>query len=363
MSNFTPNSIALHLKEYLPSLTDLFTDKISVAAQIIAGTPQTLRITQPAHGYATGNSIITVDGLINNPITAVSAFTDPNGDTGFRFTTNKGHDLTLDYVETVKLSGFTNSAFNSTFPLSGVPSRTLFEILSSETLPILNGNEVSQEFWEIGINGLFEITVVDANTYDILLADRSEFETGAVPQLSVITSNRISVAASFERAEAIYTQNKFTDPWLFVIMGDYTLSKDRNIESDATMTIVPTDDQRQRSINTFSLNTFISTVDDIAGGDAQELAWSEIYTSLLGSMSGVKLNPFDNSNFVSIMVDHGSTIYNTAYYGHAYTFEVVYDITDLNTFIEQFKQTRAFRDIAISLAEPEDGSNINLDEE
>ena len=126
MSFFSPEIILDHLKIYLPRLTDLFSTNTNVASEIITGSPQTLRITKATHGLSAGNEVITINGLIDNPITAVSDVGDENGNEILRFTTQNNHDLTIDYTSFILLDGFTDTGLNTTFELYGVPSRNIF---------------------------------------------------------------------------------------------------------------------------------------------------------------------------------------------------------------------------------------------
>lgn len=361
MSFFSPNNILNHLYEYIPRLSDRFSDNALVSAQILAGTPQILRVTDNAHGLIAGDLVVLFDGKINNPIVNVEFF---SGDNILRFTTQGNHDLTQGYTVEVQLSGFTNPALNGTFPLIAVPNRNTFEI-EGTALPTLNGNEVLTESRELGIDGLFTISnVVDVNTYDISLDGRPEFTIQTVPVLKRAKDFRMGVSVDARRAEALYTKQADKDHlWMFVIMGDATASKNRDLTSDANQTNTPGSSSRILLVNTFSLVVFYPTETETAAAIATDLSWNEILKLMLASTSGIKFEDFGNTNYITTLLDHGTSIYTNAYYSHAYTFEYNYQITQEQQFLTQFIESAAFRDIATSFDPSQDGSGVDLDNE
>lgn len=358
----SPYGIKKHLQTFLPRLTDDFNDSVSVSGEIIDGTSQILRVTEANHGKSTGNTVTLINVLINNPITAVSQSTEPDGTKILRFTVENDHDLTFEYEgNTIELNGFTDSQFNVTFDLYGVPNRTTFEIVKDD-IPVLNGNEVLTEFWENGIDGNWSIENVTTNNYDIQLTDKPFFTPGILPKIERVTKWRISVTADINRANSIYTPQEQDKLWLFIIMGDMAASKDRNVVSDATAENNQQTAGRLLNINTFTLVVFIPTSkNDLAAARASQKAWTELNILLRSSMTGVKFEDFDDTNYQVTMIGHGSTLYNNAYYGHGYDFEYSYNITNATSFIEKFIESRAFRDDGIDFNELSQGSNIDLD--
>ena len=365
-NSLKPSTLLKHLRTYIPRLTPLFSNNITVVGLIIDGATQTLRITSTAHGLLNGASINIVNALLDNSITAVSAFTDTDGTTGFRFTTSKEHDLTLGYEDNltngqIQLRGFTNSAFNGYFDLYDVPSLNTFEIASSLTIPILNGNEVLREQREFGLNGTFIIQNVTLNTYDVLLTGLPAFCALAVPQINIITGYKISCAADFARAQAIYTKQATNGYWMFLIMDDAIVSRDRNIKTDAVNTFSAQNEQRMRVVNKFAIDVFIPSSNDLSGSQASELAWGSFLEYLIGVMCGIPIETFEDTLYLTSFIDHATLEYNAAYYGHGYSFEYVYDITDLKTFTQNFITSRRFDKHYTSFHELENGSNAVLD--
>lgn len=362
MSFFSPTVILKHFQEYLPRLTDLFSDSVAVSAEIIAGSPQILRVTELAHGLTVNKQIVFSDGLIDNKILNVQLFSDPAGDV-LRITTSEDHDLTLGYTGQITLSGFTDSGLNNSFTLISVPSRNTFEIEYS-ILPTLTGSEVLREEREIGINGIFTVNmVIDVDTYEIDLTGKPVFYPGTVPVLNRIKSMRMSISIDSERANASYT--KQTDPnklWLYVVMGDATASKDRRTKTDATNDVTAQNPTDVLMINTFSILVFFPTHNQTLGGDASQKAWEEIYLYMLAVGSGANFESFGRYDSLTTLISHGPSSYNNGYYVHAYVFEYNNRYTQEQSFLTQFIESRAFRDDKISLLEIAEDSNINLDE-
>jgi hypothetical protein len=364
---YSPNVIITHLKEYLPQITDLFTEQTVVGGIVVAGSPQILRVIKSGHGKSVGNTVIFTNSKLDNGISAVSQFTEPDGTDVLRFTTNVNHDLTEGYTDNlesgqIELRGFTDSSFNGFFELYGVPAPNMFEIVSS-TLPVLNGNELLREPRQIGLNDTFLVSnIVDVNTYEVELISLPTFDTLPVYNLVEIDGYRMSIESSWERVEEIYTKEIPTGYWLYLIMENVVMSKDRTIESDANATNTTQNQLRSRYIGQFSLNVLIPTSAELGGGNAVQLAYETIYPVLLAVMTGVKFETFDTT-FLTTMIGHGMVKYNRAYYAHNYTFEIVFDSTYEDSFIGQFQKTVPFERIDISFADKQDGSNIILIEE
>lgn len=365
MALFSPNTILRHIREYLPRVTSLFSEQPAVAGTIIAGDPQTLRITELAHGRIAGATIDLLNVVIPNDITAAAEFEDTDGTRGLRFTTNADHDLVADYTEgsTVVLQGFTNSVLNDTFDIYGVPSRTTFEIVTAEAVPTLTGSEELLETWELGPQGFREIdTVVDVDTYDVLLTGLPTFQAGVLESISVVTEWRISVVQDIQRVNEMYTKQAPTVDWLYLIMEEAITSKDWKANSDAVATNTGQSENRLKILNNFSLVSIIPTAGQITAEDAIQAAWTTILTALWSVLYDFTFEGFDLGEYAVAPTGHGSTQYNRAYYGHAYAFQFVYEINGEIGFHVSIPETRAFRDGELNLLEPADGSTVDIDE-
>jgi hypothetical protein len=362
MAFFSPTVILNHLQKYFPRVTDLFSNNIVVLGEIVTGTPQILRITEATHGLSVGTDVSLINARIDNKITAVQQFIDGD-EKVLRFTTENGHDLTLNYSAPIQLSGFTDAGLNNTFNLVDVPNRTTFEI-AYDTLPTLTGGEVLREFWEVGINGIFKVArVINPSTYEIDLDNSPTFPLGVLPSLERVGELRMSVAIDAERVRASYTKSPADKLWLYVIMGDSTASKDRNTKTDATQNLTSQNTSRILMINTFSIMVVFPTENQTLGGAAVQMAWETILQYMIAVMAGVQFDDFEEYSSLSTLIDHGSSLYNNAFYAHSYTFEYNYQYTQEETFLTKFIESRAFRNDSISLTESSEDSDIDLDNE
>ena len=354
---YSPVAIQEHLMKYLPRLTDRFSSNATVSAEIIAGTPQILRITDLLHGLSADDEIVLVDGLIDNVISAVI----DNGDGSYRFTTAEPHDLTQDYITEVELAGFTDSQFNKKFPLLAVPSRNLFEI-ELPSLPALTGSPVLRENREIGINGTFVIArIIDANIYEIDLTGKPFFTPQSIPILKRAKDFNIDIVANADRATEKYQSKGTGKNWIFIIMGVSNISKDQNIVSDAIQQNSSGTESRPLNMNNFSLNVYFDTTGDIGAADAIQLAHEEIYQVLLAVCSGIKFDDFGESRYVTTLINHELDLYEKSFYSHMYTFEYNFEITQEEQFLTKFIESRRFNNAGISFSEQQEGSEIDLD--
>jgi len=349
---YTPNNIYNHLLTWIPQVTDLFTDEVTPSsAQILAGSPQTLQITSTSHGFTAGQTIQVIDTLIDNRITAVNLVSGL-----LQLTTSKPHDLTTGYTAT--MLGFTDSQYNGEFEVINVPTSTTFE-LNIETLPVLSGNELLRENWSYGLNQPLVIDSVTTNTINILLTGLPEFDELQIPQIKYITGYRFGIVEDVKRLQEVYTENPPNDLWLYLIMEDYVISKDRNLVNDLNRADTIQTQAMIKAAGTFSIVVIIPTTNDIAARTAVQLAYNELYDLFLGYTAGASF--IDGIKYTCSLITHGSIAYNRAYYGHAYTFEqpIEYDFQD--TFRTNGSITRAFRRIDISFAESQDGSYMDLE--
>ena len=71
---------------------------------------------------------------------------------------------------------------------------------------------------------------------------------------------------------------------------------------------------KQTNLNNFSTVVFIPTKEDIAGNDAQQSAYSEVYKALLNVLYGFQFEDSDTAlTYVTVSAGHGAGVYNTAY--------------------------------------------------
>ena len=344
----------------LPKYTDLFSSVIGISSITVSGGIATID-TAAAHGLTTGANITISDVQTRTPIDSVSK--DGNV---YTFTTSSPHDLTFGWPEheTVTFSGFTDAAWNSSFTLLAVPNRKTFKVRSSNSLPSLNTNEVLLEIRSDGVNGRWLATVVDSDTFTIA----GDFVDGVYSGGTVGSSQRISGAVNIQRALEQYTKQNLSDFWMFVVMGDAEISKDRTTFSDAVSTKTTGNDMRLRLVDGFSIYVLKNTTQDIAAVEAIDICRHDLLLPVLKSVNGVRFTTglTGSSDFRTVLLGHNAFDYNRAVLVYEYNFEVVMDLTDSDTVEDS--DTRAFRDIdyteEIGGDDTEDMTvNIDLDEE
>lgn len=339
-----PSQIISHIQRNIWRFTDAFSVELTVNSQSVIDARTIQIVTDSAHGLAAGKSIICKNGLIENAITAVDAVGD-----NLEFTTAYIHDLTntdgpLDEVNLL-LSGFTDSSLNDSFNIQTITAENKFQIINPLAgLPTLTGSELLLENRPLGVTGLFEIvSVIDAVTFNVEIPDYfPDIPLTGVREIEVVKGFRVAGVESPERADQIYTEQNASDMWLFLVMGDTEASKDRHTLSDAVMDSTYQDDMRQKFLQNFDTHVYIPTSTELSGIKAQELAYGEIFNSILYTMFGTLFED-ENSrqNLLTVSQGHGPGLYNTAYYTHIYSWQQPTQIT-----FDVGIQGKVFEDVA-----------------
>ncbi|MCP4489030.1 MAG: hypothetical protein GY820_17210 [Gammaproteobacteria bacterium] len=368
-----PSDIVTQLQTYLPRVTDLFNNTIDATSATIGASNIMTVVTPSAHGLSVGSTLTVRSGLIE---VSIVDFILGSDDT-ILFECSTDHDLTepkrVNDLTEIELDGFTDSSWNGTFEIDRVPNRLNFSINVPDgaSAPVLNGNEVLRIERTVSVFGIRSVaTVPDTTTLTVDLGTDVPDMTGlSLYNLSIVTGVRISAVATIERATDIYTKNANNELWCFVIMTDVDVSKDRHSISDAFLTATSQNEMRLRLMQNFSLLVFIPTSDNLAGENAQELAYGDVYRSLLSVLYGYGgfTKSEDQSNFIVVNTGHGREEYNKAYYIHVYDWQLAVDINSSNGF--NFFESVAFRNIGGTLPintldnEEQLTLTINLDDE
>jgi hypothetical protein len=363
----TPRDIVNHLRAFLPSVTDLFHNSILSTGVTQAGGVVT--VDAVAHGLIPGQVVIVVNGVYENQIASAVVFAE--GVT--RFTTTDQHDLVVPKLpedpQTLTLSGL-GAPWDGVFQIDSVPNRETFEIVTptGETVPpvITTGQLVEQR--AAGIVGrqlVATVPTVDQFTINVP-SDIPSLPTGNVLELQVLTGTRVVGAADFSRAEAVYTSQPATEAYLFVIMDDAAVSKDRHSLNDSIASFTPQNLQKQNLLQNFTVAVFMPTAaGDTAAFNAQSTAYSEIFQALLNVLYGFRFDdPTTAERYVTVSTGHGPGVNanNTGYYSHVYEWQVPSVITFEEGFGEQ--ATVAFRDIAATFdlfGDPQAQLSVNID--
>lgn len=366
--SLTPNEIIFHLQKFLPSITDLFSETIAGTAMSLGNT---VTVASVAHGLSVGGKFVVGGGTFSNTLIDVV----DNGDDTVRFETDQEHDLTepKQFADPTQLflSGI-GAPWDGLQNIISIPNRKFFEIAFPEgetVLPAL-GTGVLIEDRSAGIIGDQEVsTVPDADTLTFDTSDIPSFPTGTINGFEMITRVRIYGAADFKRAKEAYNKQGANELALYVIMSDMVVSKDRNTSNDAIAAYTAQNFLKQTNLHNFSTVVFIPTKDDIAGNAAVQLAYGEVYISLLKVLYGFQFESDDCNaalTYVTVSAGHGAGEYNTAYYVHVYDWQR----PDVTSFEQGFdlQQSVAFRDVNQTLdlhgdKEAQLTNNIDLDTE
>lgn len=349
------------LRGVLPKYTEYFGDTVSIVSIVALGGTATI-ITSSAHGLVNGTNIVLSDVSTETPIDSIS-----QSGLVFTFTTSVDHDLTYGWPEhsTVTLSGFTDANWNNSFSLIAVPNRRTFKVSSSNTIAVLNGNEVLNEIRADGVNGRYSVVVIDPTTISV----SGDFIDGTYIGGIISAAQRISGAITETRALEQYTEQNLNDMWMFVIPGDAVVSRDRNSYSDVVSSKNSGVDMRLRLIDGFTILIIKNTTEDIAAITAVDICRHDLLLPILKSVNGVKFDTglSGEGEFKTILKGHNYADYNRAYLVYAYEFEVAMDLTSSDSV--QPSDTVAFRDIYYQHdiggndTTPLTIDTINLDEE
>lgn len=345
----TPRDVMAHLWRYLPSVTSLFNESLTVTTPSVTGGLITGTI---ATGTPTVNQKLLLSGIkVRNPIVA---YLD-NGDGTARFMTANDHDQTeprqrLD-TQQLTLGGITPSIWNGSHDIIGVPNRRTFEIAIpvGATTPTAPAGYLIEQ--PTGVLGIGTVTAVAGASVTIDPAEGIFHYDGAIDAITVNTKIRARAAADIDRAAAIYTKQQTLKPFIFVIMTDVAVSKDRHTPNDGLATFTKQDMRLLRLLQNFAIAVFIPTHDDVGGDGAQHMAYGEIYEALTKIFYGFGFSDESAIQYVTVSAGHGPGLYNSAYYLHVYDWQVPNVVTFESGFDGQspFITDVAFRDINQSL--------------
>lgn len=325
------------LRGVLPKYSSHFSTAISVLNISVSSGVATIT-TKVAHNLTTGDNVVLRNVAYKNPIDSVS-----QSGLIFTFTTSSDHDLTYGWPEheNILLSGFTDSVWNSSFDLIGVPNRRTFKARSGNNLPVLNGLERLIEVRSDGVNGRYPVDVVNSTSFKIT----GDFQDGSYVGGTISSAQRISGAATEQRALEQYTAQSTNSLWMFVVMKDATVGRDRTSQSDSISTKTTGTDMRLRLIDGFYILIFKNTSDDISAIEAIDLCRHDLLLPILRTVNGVRFDTglaFDG-DFRCIFTGHSYSDYNRAVIIYRYEFEVSMDLTNEDSVVPE--DTRAFRDI------------------
>lgn len=363
----TPRDVMAHLWKYLPSVTSLFNEGLTMTGAAAFGGQIVGTIATGAP--AVGQKVLLSGIKVRNQITAYVN----NGDGTARFTVANDHDQTEPHqrldTQQLTLAGITPSIWNGLHDIVGVPNRRTFEIAIpvGATTPTVPGYLIEQP---TGVMGIGTVTAVVGTTVTIDPAEGIFHYDGVIDTITINSRIRARAAADIERAAAIYTKQGANKPFIFVIMTDVSVSKDRHTPNDGLATFTKQDMRLLRLLQNFAIAVFFPTADDVGGDNAQHMAYGEVYEALTKIFYGFGFSDQSAIQYVTVSAGHGPGLYNSAYYLHVYDWQVPNVVTFESGFDGQtpFITDVAFRDIEQSLfvnnsAEAIMSLAVDLDEE
>lgn len=353
----TPRDIVLHLAEYLPRVTDFFSDNIDISKAVVNSGNVITVDTVSAHGLVSGSPILFVGGKTQNTIASI-ADEDPGETALIEF--SDVHDFTTPNAviktEPLPCVGFNELEWNVTLAIIDVPTdkTVIVRYPSGATgIPTFTpGDAIGYEERPLSVLGTQSVSSAPTTTQFVVTLDSGKVPSipdGEILDLWATTGVRVAAADNIDRADEIYSkQPESNDLWAFVIMNDVDVSKDRHTLNDSVASFSHQDEMRLRVLQNFSVVVFFRSADKISGATAQELAYGQVYIDLLNVLYGFGgfATDRDGSDFVTVTNGHGAGTSNVAYYTEVYDWQTPVDITVSNGF--NFYDDVAFRKLNAS---------------
>lgn len=359
------SEIISRLVNIVPTLTDIFSDSLSITSLTNAGGLVTA-VTATPHGLTTGN-IVNITGA-QAPV-VITTLTSANGVA--TATTATPHDLTRapdePFTPTIKVTGANQSEYNGiALETINIQNRLNFtyEITGNPVSPATGDLILLFDGRERGYNGRKTITVVNATTFTYPITT-----TPISPAIGTITVHknvRISGSVSIERAVEAYSKQIETTVkklWAFVVLGDTSVNKDRMVYSNAVANVTPGSEYRQREIQAIKVYVVTPCTDQIAARAARDLmedVKSIFYKCLLRFVPANGL--VDTSQFGIAFAGNKIFAYEPPFYVHEFEFEIICDITEGDVLVPE---NVAFRDVDFTITNSPDElitNQVDLDE-
>lgn len=323
-----PSDIVEQLQRHTPHNTDIFSVSLDVNTVSVLGNVFT--VNAPAHELIVGRNIIASGGRFENKITSVV----DNGDGTLRFESAQEHDLTepkrLNDPTTLFLSGI-GGVWDGFHKIVSIPNGMFFEIeypTGESVPPVITTAFLLEDRNSVFLGDASVNSVIDVDNFTFIKEGVPDFPTGDIAIPSIAKDVRITGSSDIDRAENFYTKHAQGEAFLFVIMNDADISKDRTMENDSIGNYSEQNLGKQILMQDFSTVVFFPTDGSSTGFEAQDLAYGETYKALLRTLLGYKLpNPDAVQKFRIITMGHVPGRYNTSYYSQVYNWQVSSAIT------------------------------------
>ena len=311
-------NIVNYLRERIPNYTNLFHSQqlISSLSSINGLATMTLAIENTT--LETGDKVLISGSLVNNPITSLTQI-----DGIATAVCQNDHDLTENYQDEITISGATESKYNGTFLLLSVPTGKSFTFSIDETAPAsATGSPVLKEDVAINFNGYHEVTKIDTTHFTFAIDNLSNLtSTGTM----ILNYNfRIHGTGDEQKVLDSYTKQINNNYYIFVMTGETTTNKDRNINLDSNYIFVDGQDFEQTLFQKLFISIIAPCKNELMARQIKDIM-EDMRPILFHSLLGLK----PSSGFIEDEV-YGITFYSDniknykdAYYEHEFIFEQV----------------------------------------
>ena len=327
--------LVLHAGVMIPRVTDLFSDRLTVASMVVTSGANVVLTTPSPHGLPIGQrmAISITDADTPNGITAATV----NGDGNVVLTTAFQHDMTTTpdpevftaWSKLAKLAGFTNPDINGNRQIVDTPNPSTVVITPADTVVsiTLTGNEVLLERLEGEIVGWHSVTAASATT---LTFPTPSFVTRSytVANPVVCTSIRVYGALDYDMALSHLMIDdasvRLDRPHMFILPVPV---KSRGSGGD----LVAGGQVRMIIDDGFTVLVFIPSHQTAAHVRAIDQAQGPIFTAVLSAFHGLKISRSElmgAGNFLASFESHnGAVTKSRAIYAHEYVFAMPAEMT------------------------------------
>ncbi len=325
----------------LPPLANYFSEQLTVTSLTRTGSTVTATTSTP-HGYITGQYVTIVGARA--PLLVTSLTRVGNIASGIVNLTTP-HDLTENNSKHDKI--YITGANQTDYNVNGVQMISAINRFQFQ-YPVANtpatpatGTILLWDGAERGYNGLFQVTVISSTVFTYQITGTPLNPVGNI----IARGNfRISGAINLQRAIDAYTKQNLNKLWGFVVLGETSISKNRQVQSDAVAEVTTNAAFLQLELQRIMFYVFVPITSEIAGRAGRDLMEDvrvPLYRSLL------RFNPdtglVTDSMYGMAAIGHREGFYCDAFYVHEFEFEVINQIILEDTFIPN--NDWAFRDI------------------
>jgi hypothetical protein len=317
--------IVSHMQENLTKVSDRFSTIQTPVSVSASGDLVSVEMT--GHGIADGGVISVSNSSFLNPISSITQETDY-----VEFVTSSYNDLTNDESKSVYLTSISDPSIDGSYDLISVDhdyDNDIHSFSVASFADVALSDVVLNEFRDLCVNGLYNITLVDDDNFTYQLPE----DIGTTLSINasdtkIHTGINITGTTDIDRALKTYEVQLKNVLWAFVEIEDVVTSKDSKITTDA---MAEQGDLNFWSIyqNTpFSVYVVVPSDYKLLGRFARDIAEEE-KVNLFKILVGAKFDTgFTNSASSStIPTGDGKYEYKKNHYIHQFQFSQMPEIT------------------------------------